>query len=306
MNLEDKNKRTLITLAIVSGVLLAAFLWLRPYFADFGKPTPPDTSGRADRPVADGVTGSTSGATPQSTPVPSGTPDVSGITHSEELEKLILDLTNKEREKQHLSALREEDTLRDTARAQSDDMIARGFFDHINPDGLSPGDRVAIRHRRLVGLVGENIWRSSGLSPADLNRMANEIMYGEKGWMNSPEHKANILKPDYTNLGVGVSIKGTEVRVSQNFANIRALTNHSVPPEVKNGEVLDLSSSTTDSSAPAERYDYWVSNRGINTGATYTLSDGAVKVEPGVYKLRFYFPRPGGYSIYEGPQIEVK
>ena len=36
-------------------------------------------------------------------------------------------------------------------------------------------------------------------------------------WMTSPGHRANILNPHYTYLGVGVSALGKEVRATQNF-----------------------------------------------------------------------------------------
>ena len=49
--------KLIITLAILSGLLLALFLWLRPVVGSQGTPTQPDVRGRASNPVADGTLG---------------------------------------------------------------------------------------------------------------------------------------------------------------------------------------------------------------------------------------------------------
>ena len=76
------------------------------------------------------------------------------------------------------------------ATAFSDDMAARDFFDHTDPDGASPWDRA--KKAGITDLGGENIAR--GQANAQL------VM---DSWMNSPGHKANILNCDFKTLGVG-------------------------------------------------------------------------------------------------------
>jgi len=79
----------------------------------------------------------------------------------------------------------------DVARAHSQDMCDRGFFDHINPDGQAPWDRM-----RAAGLsftaAGENI--------AAGQRSAQAV---NDAWMNSPGHRDNMLNPGWTHTGVG-------------------------------------------------------------------------------------------------------
>lgn len=309
--------KPVLWLAVISCVLLAAFLWFRPIFSELGKPVRPNATGRASRPVPDGVTSPTTNATgadksagSTAAPPPGGT-SLAGISHPEALERKIFEFVNDERKKNGLSTLQPEGTLDTIARGHSDDMLARNFFEHVNPDGLAASDRIAIQHRRLIGLTGENIWMSSGLNPSEIDKLANEMMYGEKGWMNSPGHRANILRPEYTHLGVGIAVKDLEVRATQNFAAVRAYTQQPVPAQVNSGASLDLSSTPFNSGSAAERYDYWISNRGINTGESYPVGDGTVRAVAGDYKLRFYFRQSGGdaaasYSIYGGPQITVK
>jgi uncharacterized protein YkwD len=224
-----------------------------------------------------------------------------GIEHPDEVERVILELVNENRRKAGSGALKDlsrDELLHSIARNHSDDMIARHFFDHINPDGLAAADRIAMAHRQLIGLTGENIWMESGYTPAEARKTAELIV---KSWMESPGHRENILRPEYTHLGVGVSIKGGEIRATQNFALVRALIDQPIPLEVKSGDALHLSTTPV-----ADKYDFWLSSSGLRVGDSSDIGDGAVRVNPGVYKLRFYFPTSGGYAIFMGPQVEVK
>jgi uncharacterized protein YkwD len=81
--------------------------------------------------------------------------------------------------------------LRCAARLHSQDMAVRSFFDHTNPDGESPWDRVD--KTDYTGFAsGENI-AAGQPTPA-------EVM---DAWMNSPGHCANIMNADNNELGVG-------------------------------------------------------------------------------------------------------
>lgn len=54
----------------------------------------------------------------------------------------VVELANQERAKYGCSALVMNDTLHQVAYNHSADMIARDFFDHTNPDGKDPGERL--------------------------------------------------------------------------------------------------------------------------------------------------------------------
>ncbi|MFE9815593.1 CAP domain-containing protein [Streptomyces sp. NPDC005773] len=103
----------------------------------------------------------------------------------------VLALVNQERSKVGCSPVTASSSLASLAQSFSDDMAARGFFDHTDPDGQSPWDRAA--KAGVTGLGGENIARGQ----AD----AEAVM---EAWMNSEGHRANILNCDYKTLGVGV------------------------------------------------------------------------------------------------------
>jgi uncharacterized protein YkwD len=115
------------------------------------------------------------------------------------IEQAVLSLTNDVRTGRRLAPLEPSDTLAAIARRHSQDMLDRGYFDHCTPEGLHSADRIA-----RVGLdfdaTGENIYmvKDATAGPADV---ASAMV---KGWMNSRDHRANILTPDYRVVGVGV------------------------------------------------------------------------------------------------------
>ncbi|MFI8490980.1 CAP domain-containing protein [Streptomyces rubrogriseus] len=105
----------------------------------------------------------------------------------------VVGLTNRERAGAGLPALAVDARLTAAAQAHSADMVTRDFYSHTDPDGGKPWDRAAAAgaDRRTVG---ENI-ACGQRSPAEV----------VEGWMNSPGHRANILKAGFTHIGVGLA-----------------------------------------------------------------------------------------------------
>ncbi|WP_424888755.1 CAP domain-containing protein [Streptomyces sp. XH2] len=100
-------------------------------------------------------------------------------------------LTNAERAAAGLRPLAADHRLAAAAQAHSDDMVARDFYAHTSPEGTEPWDRARAAGAPHPG-IGENI--------ACGQRSAAEVV---QGWMDSPGHRANILKPDFAYIGVG-------------------------------------------------------------------------------------------------------
>ena len=103
----------------------------------------------------------------------------------------MLALVNRERAANGCGALVADEGLAAVARAHSADMRDRGYFDHVNLDGLDPFDRAAAAG---VDARAENI----AMGQPD----AASVM---DAWMNSSGHRANILDCSLTSLGVGVA-----------------------------------------------------------------------------------------------------
>ncbi|MBM3271358.1 MAG: hypothetical protein FJZ01_27295 [Candidatus Sericytochromatia bacterium] len=108
----------------------------------------------------------------------------------------MLALTNEARVAAGLRTLAADGRLADLAAARSQDMGDRGYFSHTTPEGET---LFAMLPARGIGYTsaGENIALNSA-SPGATARTAFS------GWMNSPGHKANILREAFGRLGVGV------------------------------------------------------------------------------------------------------
>lgn len=110
-------------------------------------------------------------------------------------EQRVFELTNQMRAQNGVAPLVANVSIAVIARAHSEDMKARDYFDHTNPDGLSFSDRL-----RLGGI-------SYGAG-------AENIAYGQSAesivdaWMSSPSHRSNMLNPAYRKIGVGAALGG--------------------------------------------------------------------------------------------------
>ena len=129
-----------------------------------------------------------------------------------EIEWHILFLTNQQRNWQKLPQFEASAELADVARAHSRDMLARDFFSHVNPDGLSPKDRAAKRGLRFK-VIAENIFSTEN-GTTDAAEAASHIL---TGWMDHPGHRRNILDRTLRYLGVGVAVSETEILATQLF-----------------------------------------------------------------------------------------
>jgi uncharacterized protein YkwD len=83
------------------------------------------------------------------------------------------------------------------ARLHSLDMIERGFFDHVNPDGEEPWDR--------MDEAGYE-WSNAGENIAAGQPDAESVM---SSWMNSTGHCNNIMSGGYEEIGIGYAISST-------------------------------------------------------------------------------------------------
>ncbi len=124
-------------------------------------------------------------------------------------EQEMLDLVNEERMRESLAPVTWCPALARSATAHSQDMAAENYFEHESLDGREVADRAKSQGYDFQ-TVGENI--------AVGQRDVAEVM---QGWMDSPGHRENIMKPDYTHLGSGVAtgdFKGQQsIYWTQNF-----------------------------------------------------------------------------------------
>lgn len=134
-------------------------------------------------------------ATQQQAPVneQSETPAASQLSA---FEQQVVELTNKERAKNGLSALKVDEQLSKAARAKSVDMQTKNYFSHTSPTYGSPFDMM-----KQFGVT----FRGAGENIAMGQRSPQEVV---NSWMNSSGHRANILNKSFTHIGVGHASNG--------------------------------------------------------------------------------------------------
>jgi uncharacterized protein YkwD len=114
-------------------------------------------------------------------------------------------LVNRERTKRGLPALRPNSLLTAASAEHSADMVRHNYFEHTSWDGRTLGDRLrAVGYARGVSAsAGENIAYGVGMrsTPAHI----------VKAWMHSPGHRADILRPAFTEIGIGIALGAPEV-----------------------------------------------------------------------------------------------
>ncbi|MDQ7092657.1 CAP domain-containing protein [Desulfosporosinus sp. PR] len=137
----------------------------------------------------------TTPAAPASTNTSSSTsslPAIPTVTSLTADKQQMVDMINQERIAAGVSPLKVDLRLVAVGQAKADDMKANNYFDHTSPTYGSPWammEQVGL----TVGWAGENI--------AGNNSVAGAMA----AFMQSPDHKANILDPRFTDVGIGIA-----------------------------------------------------------------------------------------------------
>ena len=105
----------------------------------------------------------------------------------------LIDGTNQSRTANNLAPLQVSPLLQTAAQEKADDMATNGYFAHTSPAGLTPWywfDKVGYQYIS----AGENL----AVDFSDSKDVTT-------AWMNSPEHRANILNGNYTQIGMATA-----------------------------------------------------------------------------------------------------
>lgn len=118
-------------------------------------------------------------------------PQVLGISSDVSIEQLLI-LTNQKRQENGLGILTLDERLNQAAANKGNDMLAKGYWAHISPDGTTPW--VFIKGAGYgYTYAGENLARGYTTSPDVVN-----------AWMASDSHRQNLLSGNYSNVGFAV------------------------------------------------------------------------------------------------------
>lgn len=122
-----------------------------------------------------------------------------------DLEAEMVELVNRDRAANNLKPLEADSEMTVVARKHSADMFARGYFSHYTPENKSPFDRMREDNVRYT-IAGENL------------ALAPTLSIAHTGLMNSPGHRANILRSQFGRVGIGILDGGRRgIMVSQEF-----------------------------------------------------------------------------------------
>ncbi len=152
------------------------------------------------------------------------------------LQALALELVNQDRAATGLPPVEWDATAARLAQSHAEDMLAGQFFSHWNRDGYGPDHRAAL----LAGsadAVFENIHalavRFDDGRPAPIEDWPQRVREAQAGWMQSPGHRATILDPAHTHVGIGIAYRPDigELRMVQEFVS-RYVELAPLPPEL--------------------------------------------------------------------------
>ena len=160
-----------------------------------GSPLAPEPA--TSTPSSPAVTTPTATIPPASLPTVTSVPRVAGVESA--VEQQIVTPVNQQRALSGLAPLQVNAKLVQGAQIQAAAMAQLGVMSHDLPGAALPtlADRFSY--------VGYN-YSSGGENIAEGYVDANAVM---AGWMNSPGHRANILEPSFTEIGVGVAYDGS-------------------------------------------------------------------------------------------------
>lgn len=186
---------------------------------------------------------------------------------TEQFAKEIIILTNKERVKNGLGELKENELLNRSAKLKSEDMISRNYWSHNTPDGSETWvffNKVSFMYQD----AGENLSQAFTTPTEVFN-----------AWMVSPSHKENILDSRYTNIGVSVdfqvpnNLSISKPLVVQHFGSLKS-------------KQIQVKKESGARSGQIIKYHEWCTNKDINIyenelitkksldGNTYTMTSG--------------------------------
>ncbi|MCD6301607.1 MAG: hypothetical protein J7L82_06015, partial [Staphylothermus sp.] len=124
----------------------------------------------------------------------------------------IIVLTNQARSSYGLNTLSNNGKLEAAALAKANNMFELQYWDHFGPNGESPWQFIKAAGYNYV-YAGENLARGFRTSEGV-----------HEAWMSSPTHKANIVSPNYEDIGVSVVtgvLEGSQtILVVQMFGNL--------------------------------------------------------------------------------------
>lgn len=112
---------------------------------------------------------------------------------AEVVRSVIVNTTNTNRTEHGAGLLTINPQLTLAAQRKAQDMAQKGYFAHVSPEGVTPWSWFSGTGYRFTH-AGENL----AVRFSDSETIV-------RAWMNSDGHRANLLNPDFTEIGIGIA-----------------------------------------------------------------------------------------------------
>lgn len=157
----------------------------------------------------------------------------------------ILNGINNERSLRNITTLNTDYRLSKAAQEKSDDMQARHYFSHTDPEGNYIWPKIVAAGYNPYSMLGENL--------------AIEFYNTESliaAWMNSPTHRANVLNGGFKDQGMGLALGDTSQNqyhsaVTNTFGALLPLKTAPLPPPTAPATTNKTSASAGVSNTPS-------------------------------------------------------
>ena len=271
-------------------------------------------------------------AAPTAAPATLPTKPAPGVYDPVTLAAYMLALINADRAVYGLAPVAWDETAAQAGARHAEDMIAHGYFAHWNTEGLGPDHRYALlggEHAVMENLHSLAYTYDDGSGGAQIEDWASVIEQAQAGLMLSPGHRANILDPAHTHVGIGMAYNPAsgEFRLAQEFTNQYVTLSVPPPAEAPAGSTVrvagrfadgpftnfilsladepwpnpmtpDELNSTYSYRSAAESHDAWLVDRAFDE----TITFGG----PGLYHVRLYVDLPTGQAMVVDRLVDVR
>lgn len=181
---------------------------------------------------------------PQATSAINPPTPVAAPLDSEALARQMLALINEDRQAAGLQPLAWDPLAAEAGRLHAQEMVEHNYFSHWNRDGLGPDHRFALAggsHAVMENLHAFSYTFENGQG-APVEDWGSVIISAQTGLMESPGHRANILMPAHTHVGVGMAYDRDtgQFRLAQEFTNQYVVLSQPLPRQANLGHSVTL------------------------------------------------------------------
>lgn len=229
-----------------------------------------------------------------------------------ELEAAALDATNAYRAEQGLPLLDRDGQLAWIGRFFGNSLGRQGRMEHVDEEGRSPGDRIALLHRQQIGPGGENLFGSNIFRRSDPVAAAELAV---DGLMDSPGHRENILNRDWTHAGMGAVVTRDERNgrdafiLVQMFARREDFLAEPAPLRIAAGARLPSAFAALATGRPDRMGLFPAGTKPVMEGFA-PLGSGRAPERPSTYQCWYAVPegqegRTTRFGLHPGPMVTV-